>query len=159
MRSSAGRLISNYTQLLLERQDLDLDTVILLDRVQKRLPIADAAAAKLRREGLIEGRKPHLHVSQTIAVATQTEASYTRLKGADKAHLKKVVIAYLQKSGGTSRDKLDELLLPLLPITLTDEQKRNRVKNLLSEMKREELIFPDRESRGAIWNVTRQSNV
>ncbi len=154
-----GRPIDlNYTQLLLERQDLDLDTVILLDRVQKRLPIADAMAAKLRKDGLIEGRKPHLHVSQRIAVLTGTEASYTRTKGADKEHLKKLIVAHIQQSGGATRGTLEELLLLLLPVIITDDQKRNRAKNLLSEMKRERLIFPDREGRGAIWNVT-QPNV
>src|SRR5690606_20972462 len=45
----------NYTRLLLERQDLPLNTVMLLDRVQKKLPITDDAAALLRKQGLIEG--------------------------------------------------------------------------------------------------------
>jgi len=149
-----GRPIDlNYTQLLLERQDLDLDTVILLDRVQKGLPITDTAIAKLRREGLVEGRKPHIHVSERIALATQTGLSYTRAKGADKAHLKNLVIAHLKKHNGASRDKLDELIFPLLPEALTGEQKRNRVKNLLSEMKRENLIVSDKETRGALWNA------
>ncbi len=155
-----GRPIDlNYTQLLLERRDLDLDTVILLDRVQKDLPITDAAIKKLRRDELIEGRKPHIHVSRRVAVATETELSYVRSKGAQKSHLKNTVIAYLRKTGGSTRDKLDELLLPLLPGTLTDEQKRNRVKNLLTEMRRDKLIASDRETRGAVWTATKRSNV
>lgn len=139
--------------MLLQRQDLDLDTVILLDRVQKRLPISDAMITKLRRDGLIEGRKPNIYVSETVAQLTGTEASYTRSKGADKAYLKKLVIAYLAQSQGAARDAIEALLLPLLPAILSAEQKRNRVKNLLSEMKRGGLILPDREGRGAIWNV------
>ncbi len=59
-----GHLIDeNYTKLLLERQDLALNTVILLDRIQKKQAIPDDAAVKLRREALIEGRKPHYFVS------------------------------------------------------------------------------------------------
>ncbi|MFS2155695.1 transcriptional regulator, partial [Rhizobium sp. Rhizsp42] len=48
-------LDENYSLLLLEKQDLDIATVILLDRVQKKRPIPDSAAAHLRRQGLIEG--------------------------------------------------------------------------------------------------------
>lgn len=39
----------NYTRLLLERQDLPLNTVMLLDRVQKKQAITDDAAALLRK--------------------------------------------------------------------------------------------------------------
>src|SRR5690606_26279355 len=44
----------NYTRLLLEHQDLPLNTVILLDQVQKKQKITADAAAFLRRQGLIE---------------------------------------------------------------------------------------------------------
>jgi ATP-dependent DNA helicase RecG len=44
----------NYTRLLLEERNLPLTTVILLDRVQKRQPITDEAASRLRKSGLIE---------------------------------------------------------------------------------------------------------
>lgn len=38
-----------------------------LDRVQKKLPILNDAAIRLRKAGLIEGRKPNLHVSALVA--------------------------------------------------------------------------------------------
>ncbi len=156
-----GRPIDeNYTQLLLERGDaLDLDTVILLDRVQKKLPITDAAAARLRKEGLIEGRKPNFHVSAAIAAATDTEADYKRAKGMNKAQMKQFVLAQIQQSGGAKRDTLEDLIAPLLPAALTKKQKSDRVKNLLSEMKRENLISPDRNGRGAVWNLVSDVNV
>lgn len=155
-----GRPIDQrYTRLLLERQDLSLDKVILLDRVQKKLPISQEAAAFLRREKLIEGRKPNYHVSADIAAATETEANYTRAKGMNKAQLKQFAITHIERFGGITRNKLDELLIPLLPVCLTDKQKSDKVKNLLSEMKRERLISPDRSGRGAIWNLVKDQNV
>ena len=42
--------------LFLERKDLSLSNVVLLDRVQKNLSITKGAAVALRKEGLIEGR-------------------------------------------------------------------------------------------------------
>ena len=72
----------NYSLLLLEHADIDLTTAVLLDREQKGRPISDNAIRKLRKEGLIEGRKPHLYVSKQIAKATSKEIEYTLKKDA-----------------------------------------------------------------------------
>jgi len=125
----------NYSLLLLERQDLAIDTVILLDRVQKRLAITDDAAAHLRREKLIEGRKPNYYVSAQIAATTGTQAAYTRNRGLQKEALKQFVLEHLGKFGTASREKLDTLLMDMLPAGLGEQQKRNKVKNLLTEMR------------------------
>lgn len=131
-----GRPIDpNYSQLLLEREDLSLDTVIQLDRVQKGLEIDPLVAKRLRKDGLIEGRKPHYHVSARIADATDTKATYIRQKGIDKKDLKMVVISHLKRFQNATRPQIDEILRPMLPSLLSDEQKATRVKNLLAEMK------------------------
>lgn len=149
-----GRPIDErYSQLLLERSDLDIDTVILLDRVQKKLPITDDAITRLRREGLIEGRKPNFHVSASIAATTKTEANYTRSKGMSKDQIETFLIAHIKKFGKISREKIEELIMPMLAADLTEKQKRDKVKNLLSEMRKGEVIAPDRPSRGAMWDL------
>jgi len=162
-RSSAGTVVlevlgrpidERYSQLLLERSDLDIDTVILLDRIQKKLPMTDEAVARLRRDGLIEGRKPHYVVAAAVAKATETEASYTRNKGTEKAHLKRFVLDHLERFGEATRAKLDELLLPMLAVGLSDRQKRDRVKNLLSEMRtKDESIVSDGFGPGVAWRL------
>lgn len=150
-----GRPIDEkYSQLLLERRDLDIDTVILLDRVQKKLPITDEAIARLRREGLIEGRKPNFRVSASIAAATETEAAYTRSKGAGKPHLKQFVLNHLEQFESATREKFDALLMPMLPSGLTEKQKRDRVKNLLSEMRnKDKTITCEGRGPGAVWKL------
>ncbi len=152
-----GRPIDlNYSQLLIERHDLDLDTVILLDRVQKGLPIADNAAARLRREGLIEGRKPNLHVSARIAAATETEAAYSLNKGMDKPQLKQIILAHLTRFETATRPNLDDLIVPLLPSGLSSEQKVSRVKNLLHEMHtKDETIVSEGKGPGALWRLVK----
>lgn len=131
-----GHLIDeNYTKLLLERQDLPLDLVILLDRIQKKQPITNEASVRLRRQGLIEGRKPHYFVSAKVAAAIGTGVSYTKSRGLQKEKLKEFVLQHLRDIGPTSRIKLEELLFEMLPADLTSEKKRNRVKNLLTEMR------------------------
>ena len=109
--------------------------MILLDRIQKKQSVTDEAAAKLRREGLIEGRKPHYFVSAKIAAATGAGAAYTRSRGLDKQKLKEFVLQHLRDLGPTSRSRLEELLFEMLPADLTSVKKQNKVKNLLSEMR------------------------
>ena len=151
-----GHLIDeNYTKLLLERQDLTLNTVILLDRIQKKQRIPDDAAAKLRREELIEGRKPHYFVSAKIARAMGTGAAYTRSRGLAKQKLKEFVLQHLRELGPTPRAKLEELLFEMLPADLTSEKKQNKVKNLLSEMRaRDTSIARVGKGPKSKWTVT-----
>ena len=69
-----------YSSLLVKRPDLSLEDVCLLDRIQKHLAVTAAAVAHLRREGLIEGRMPHPHISAVVAEATGQQAEYMRKK-------------------------------------------------------------------------------
>jgi ATP-dependent DNA helicase RecG len=148
-----GRPIDEkYSQLLLEKHDLDIDTVILLDRVQKQLPIADTAAARLRREGFIEGRKGNLRVSARMAAATETEVGYTHSKGVETEQLKEMLKGHLKRFPGASRPDIDKLLHPLLASSLNDTQKRDKITNLLSAMKnRDHSIRSVGRGPGAKW--------
>lgn len=52
----------NYSILLIANTDIDLTTTVLLDKVQKGKPINDTAIKMLRKQKLIEGRKPHIYI-------------------------------------------------------------------------------------------------
>jgi ATP-dependent DNA helicase RecG len=148
-----GRPIDEkYSQLLLQRGDLDIDTVILLDRVQKKLPITDEAVTRLRRDGLIEGRRPNIFVAASVAEATGTQATYARSKGMDKGHMKQFVLDYVARFSTATRTELDDLLVPMMPANLSDKQKQDRVKNLLSEMSsKDRTIVSEGRGPGAVW--------
>lgn len=147
----------NYTKLLLERSDLDLTTVILLDQVQKHQPITAEAARRLRRDGLIEGRKPNYYVAARIAAATGSEAHYIRNRGLEKAKLKEFVIEHIRKIGPSTRDQLEGLLFPMLPRGLDDAQKRNKVTNLLTEMRaKDRVVSCRREGNKYLWALSDQ---
>jgi len=150
-----GRPIDErYTQLLLDRRDLDIDTVILLDRVQKKLPITDEAISQLRRAGLIEGRKPNIFVASAIAEATGTQADYTQTRGVSDERLVSTLLEHLQRfRGGTSRPAIDQLLMPMVSKSLNSKQKKNKITNLLAAMKRAEQIRSEGRGPGAKWFV------
>lgn len=142
----------NYSLLLLEHADIDLTTAVLLDRVQKGRPISDSAIKKLRKEGLIEGRKPHLYVSKQIAKATSKEIEYTLKKGFDDAECQEWIIKALKDHKVLSRKQINELLWGKLPIDYSDEQKMSKIKNLLYKMHKNSIIRLD-ENR--LWHLTK----
>jgi ATP-dependent DNA helicase RecG len=137
-----GKVIDpNYTALLMEQQDLPLETVILLDRVQKRHTIAKDEARSLRRQKLAEGRYPKLFVAAHIASVAGDKAQYIKNRAFDDAHYKQMVIKYLKKYGHASRQDILELLLDKLSDVLDEKQKRNKIRNLLYAMsKRDKTI-------------------
>ena len=83
----------NYTQLLHSNEALNLQTVFLLDKVQKNQTISKEEAHVLKKQRLIEGRYPHVFVSSEIATivgkpddyviennASALESLYKRIK-------------------------------------------------------------------------------
>lgn len=144
-----------YSRLLMQKADLPLADVLALDRVQKKLPIPDEAAARLRKSGLIEGRKPNFHVSAQIAKATASVVDYIRTRGQDDAFYLKQITDYLAVKGEANRADINQLLLNKLSDALTDEQKYNKVSNLLGKLRRRGTIENVGSDTAPHWQLTR----
>ena len=71
----------SYTRMLMRNSELPFEDILALDRVQKGIPISDTALRRLRRKGLVEGRRPHVRVAAPIAEITGTRASYVESRG------------------------------------------------------------------------------
>ncbi|WP_280553454.1 RNA-binding domain-containing protein [Halomonas sp. 25-S5] len=125
-----------YSRLLIQKTDLPLADVLALDRVQKKLPIPDEAVSRLKRAGLIEGRKPRFHVSASVAKATGNMADYIRTRAQDDEFYAKLITDYLQQSGQASRADIDKLLVDKLSDALTPDQKQRKIGNLLTKLRR-----------------------
>ena len=143
----------NYSLLLLEHSDINLTTAVLLDRVQKGKPINDSAVKRLRKEGLIEGRKPHLYVSKQIAKATNKQIEYTLKKGFDDAECQEWIIKALKDHSVLSRKQINELLWNKLPIDYSEKQKLSKIGNLLTKMRKQGMIWVD-ENR--LWHLSKK---
>lgn len=124
-----------YSRLLIQKTDLSLPEIFALDRVQKKLPLDEAMVKHLRRANLIEGHKPNLHVSATVANATATKADYIRTRAQDDEFYAKLVMDYLTKFGSANRREIDTLLLDKLSDALDEEQKENKIGNLLTSLR------------------------
>jgi len=151
-----GQVIDDkYTRMLKSKPDLDLLDVIALDKVQKKHPISSEEFKSLKAKKLIEGRRPNLFVSATVAAATQTKADYIHNRAFDKEHYEKMIVTYLEKFGEGERADFDKLLLPKLSDALDDKQKGYFITNLLQEMRRDGTILPvgGKRGRGAKWEL------
>ena len=66
-----GKTINeSYSRLLYAKPDLPMDVVYLLDKVQKGEEITNEEAAELHRLKLIEGRYPHISITNALASKT-----------------------------------------------------------------------------------------
>lgn len=136
-------LNDNYMHILYDHQDLDLQTVFLLDRVQKGLPIDKADADRLRSFKLVEGRLSSLYLSASAAKSIDESANYIKNKGFDDKYYKDLIIEYLKKYERAKKKDIRDLLWDKLPNALNDTQKENKIRNLLSSMKKKDIIEPD----------------
>ena len=142
-----------YSRLLIQKTDLPLVDVLALDRVQKKLPVPDAAAARLRKAGLIEGRKPNLFVSASVAKATASLEDYLRTRGQDDAFYLKLITDYLAMKGEASRADINKLLLDKLSEALSEKQKAIKVSSLLTKLRRKETIVNVGSDTASCWKL------
>jgi len=142
-----------YSRMLIQKTNLPLDQVLALDRVQKRLPLSDDMIKHLRRQGLIEGRKPHLHVSATVAKVTASKADYIKTRAQDDDYYCKLITDYLKKFNKASRGEIDKLLLDKLSNVLDNEQKKKKIANLLTKLRRSGKIQNEGSKKTPQWKI------
>ena len=153
-----GKILDkNYTQLLHSNGELDIQTVFLLDKVQKGQTISKESFKKLKRQGLVEGRYPNLFVSFKVANSVGQKANYIRNKGLEDDICKQLIIKALEAMGEASKQDLMEILEKALPDVLSEEQKSKKVSNLLQAMKKEGMIAARGTNRYAKWYVINKS--
>ncbi len=145
-----------YTRMLMQKTDLSLTEILGLDRIQKRLPISEEALRHLRNLGLVEGRKPNIHVSADIARMTASEAEYIKTRAQDDDFYKKLIIDYLVEFGAANREDLDGLLWDKLSDGLDTDQKKNKIGNLLTSLSRAEKIRNTGPRKTPRWELVDQ---
>jgi ATP-dependent DNA helicase RecG len=156
VRISGKILDEKYTRLLIGKTDLDLSTVILLDKVQKNIRILREESSFLKKQGLIEGKYPNTFISARIAAVTGQKARYIKTRGLDDNHYIELVMEYLKEYNYASRKDINELLIDKLPDILNAEQKSHKINRLLSEImrKRFNLIKNIGSDRNPKWVLT-----
>lgn len=141
----------NYTQLLHANAELDLLTVFLLDKVQKKEVISKESYLKLKKQELVEGRYPHIYVSYKVANIVGQQTDYVKNKGLSNDVYKQIIINALETMERASVTELKEILLGALPAVLNDRQQSKKVSNILQAMKREGIVDVEGTGHAARW--------
>lgn len=124
-----------YTKILMRDDSLEFQDVLALDRIQKRLPVDADAVRRLRRAKLVEGRKPNLFVSASVAGAMSQKGGYIKSRAFDNRHYEDMVVEFLRKFGTASRKDIDDLLWDKLSDLLTEKQKNRKIGNIISKLR------------------------
>ena len=149
-----GRFMDeNYSRALLTHADLPWPDVVALDTIQKGGLPDDESVQDLRHRGLVEGRKPKLHVAADVAAATDTETEYLHHRAFDDAYYCDMIVEYLRKFVTAKRSKFNRLLEGKLSDLLSPAQKRDKIKNLLKRLQRERKIKADGYGKAGVWTL------
>ena len=147
-----GRVLDlNYAKKIAATPNLSLDDIILLDRVQKSQPLTEQQTKYLKKLKLIEGRRPNLFISAHVAKHADEKVQYMKNKGLDDDYYKEFICNYLKKFKQAKRADIDKIILDKLPSILDENQKKNKVKNLLQSLRNIGVICVD----GKIWKMSK----
>ena len=144
-----------YTRLLMQNADLDLSSIILLDKVQKGIRIEKDDARKLKRAGLIEGRYPSVMVSGRVAAVVGDKARHIRQSGLDHEYYLKIVLKLIREHGPVDREDINRLLIGKLPEVLSESQKTSKIHNILSQLARSKNIENAGSRRYPQWVIAK----
>lgn len=136
-------LNDSYMHILYEHQDLDLQTVFLLDRIQKGLSVEKEDVDRLRSQKLVEGRLTSLYLSASATKSIDEGTTYIKNKGFDDKYYKDLIVEYLKQYGKAKKKDIRELLWDKLPDALSNAQKEHKVSNLLAGLKKTNVIDTD----------------
>ena len=147
-----GKIIDeNYTRILFEKTDLTIEKVLLLDRVQKGYSITREQSDFLKRDNLVEGRFPRIYISSNIAKIVDKKVDYMENKGLDNTFYKDYIVDYLKQFKQASRQDINNLIYPKLPMSYTESDKNKRTTYLLTYLRRKGKIINIGSDTKSIW--------
>ncbi len=130
-----------YAAVLARNKDLSLEDIILLDKVQKNKAITKIEANYLKKKKLIEGRRPNYFIGKKIAQKTGQKAMYSKNRAFDKKYYLDLITKALKEHDMLTRSDVDSLLWEKLPDYMSDPQKKTKIGNLLTELRKKDIII------------------
>ncbi len=137
----SGKILDmEYARLLARNKDLTLEEIIMLDKVQKKRGLSDFEEKHLKNKMLIEGRKPNYYIGLKVVQKTGQKATYSKNKAFDKSYYLDLIEKAIREHTSLERSDVDELLWNKLPDWMDEKQKKNKIGNLLSELRMKDRI-------------------
>jgi ATP-dependent DNA helicase RecG len=138
-------LDEHFTYILYDHPELDLETVYLLDQIQKGRgkDLSKDAIAYLRKHKLVEGRVGSLYLSSEVAQSIDEEAKYIKNKAFNDQYYRDLIVQYISKYGKAKKKDIRDLLWDKLPDVLDKEQKNRKITTLLTSLRTKGIIETD----------------
>ena len=144
----------DYARLLARDATLELQDILALDKIQKRQLLNSEEERRLKKLTLIEGRKPNYFIAKSLAQQTGQKAKYSKNLAFDKQYYLDLICKALSEHRTLSRQDIDELLSNKLPDWMSDKQRKAKVGNLLSELRRSEKIVNRGSFSRPAWTLS-----
>lgn len=155
----SGKILDlEYARLLAQNKELTLEEIIMLDKVQKKQPLTEYEEKHLKGKKLIEGRKPNFYIGINVAEKTGQKASYSKNKAFDKSYYLDLVEKAIREHKSMSRSDIDDLLWNKLPEWMNEKQKKVKINNLLSEMRKRKRIVNEGTDTKSKWVLVISNN-
>lgn len=141
----------DYASVLARDSELTLEEIMMLDKVQKRKLITSEEVGHLKKKKLIEGIKPNYFISAKVAQKTGQKAAYTKAKGVDKRKYLELITDCIRQHTNVERKDIDELLWNVLPVWMTDKQKKTKINHLLTGLSNKNVIRNTGTRNQSVW--------
>ncbi|MDR3071971.1 MAG: transcriptional regulator, partial [Clostridiales Family XIII bacterium] len=132
---------------LFDHPEFDLETVFLIDRVQKHMPLEKEQLKRLRAFGVVEGKAPYVYISAHVAEIIDEKAQYIKNKGFDDQYYRNLIIEYLKQYECGAKADFANLLNDKLSDVLDAKKKDNKIRYLLASMRKDGIIEPSSANR------------
>jgi ATP-dependent DNA helicase RecG len=129
----------NYSAILIDHPDLSLGEIVMLDNIQKGIPVNRDEAKSLKEKGLIVGNHPAYRFVQSEAESIELTNGADAEVHSDDYYID-LVIGLIKEKERTTRKQINALLIPKLDAYPTEEKKLRKVGNLLTKMKKRGMI-------------------
>jgi ATP-dependent DNA helicase RecG len=122
----SGKILDmEYARLLARNEDLTLEDIILLDKVQKKQVLTELEEKHLKSKKLIEGRKPSYYIGLKLVEKTGQKAAYSKNRAFDKIYYLDLIEKSIGEHKSLERGEIDDLLWKKLPDWMDEKQKKD----------------------------------
>lgn len=147
----------DYARMLARDSGLALPDIIALDKVQKRQALNADEERRLKSGGLIEGRKPNYFIAKSLSQQTGQKARYSKNLAFDKQYYLDLICKATREHGSLARKDIDELLWNKLPDWMDDKQRKIKVGNLITELRKKQRIVNQGSDTRPVWVLVRSN--
>lgn len=104
---------------------------------------------------MIEGRYPRVYISSNIAQLMNEKVNYMEQKGLSNKYYMDYIKEYLSRFDQATRQEINSLIYPKLPSDLSEDQKDQRIKYLLTTLRKLNIIVNIGSDTKSIWVLNR----